>query len=358
MGMHQLPERLLNQPLWIENRADMPPGDVFGDPAFFWDPVSDDAFIYCTGADYRGRSVHTYRSSNLEHWRWVGYSTLVPPRRAAWAPEVYYLEGEEYPYVLFQSIANGCGPTDSHKGHRILRFHAQSPEGPFTASGHQLSPEGLTFAIDFNARQNSNGNWRVGFAQNFQDDDPTGTGLVWAMANRNLTALITEPEVLFRADSDWQTYEYDRDASDIEGEVTGTVTGKIPRWVCVEGVWQGLWGVEQVLSDIAWDEFVFYSGGCFRVGQFYAVGILAQTVTGKWENLSRDIETDLFFAKPQPEKGLHNIGHQTGFLGSDDMAYACLTARMGVDREREILLRPIVTTNWGGYKNVPYCLPL
>lgn len=347
MAVHQIPEHVYNRPLPITNKSEMPKGDKQGDPFAFRDPVSGLYYIYCTGENEKtGQACPVYRSEDLTSLEWVGYSLQSKPYVAHWAPAVYHIPELEYPYVMIYSHSSGWGHDGAHIDHALYRAHSKRPEGPFIPSGHQLTPASIDFAIDFDAFERPDGTWRCTFAIDFVDNDPIGTGVAMATANRDLTAFTSDITVLLRATREEHIYEENRCMP--WKKIPGIDWKKghvVKRWNTVEG------------SSNLSENYIACSGGSYHPGKRYFVDIVSKDASGEWINITD--RTGQYFLVPNPAKGLFNIGHNSWTIGPDGAPYVVYHGRFGDPHaERTIAITPLLHKDIGEFTAVPYGMPL
>lgn len=87
-----------------------------------------------------------------------------------WAPEVAYRRGA---WWMYYSVGHGIN------GHHLRVAHATDPTGPFTDTGHNLTPT-EAFAIDAHPFRDDDGRWYLYFARDVLDDPRPGTHLAVA----------------------------------------------------------------------------------------------------------------------------------------------------------------------------------
>ena len=327
-----LPPSAFYRPLCPEDRDQ-------GDPYLL--PVPPDAarrfayYVYVTGHDEAaGRAFPVYGSDDLLHWRPLGGALVADLTRAHWAPCVRYVPGLARPFVMLYSRAIGLGE-EAHIGHKLRRADSASPEGPFVDSGHVLTPD-LDFAIDPDVYRLRDGALRLAFATDFVDDPPLGTGLVEARISEDLTEILSPPEVLARAQYDWQVYNPARKLpwKSIPGVDWRTDT---VRWHTVEAPAGGL------VSPAGHDVYL-YSGGCFL--GYYAIGALVRDEHGNLVDVAGEDGTVVL--RPRPEAGFFAPGHCCWFTGPDGQPYLMFHARYGApDALRQMSLAPLHWTDQG-----------
>lgn len=319
-------ETLLPRPLIPEDRDQ-------GDPYALEVPAAAGArfryYAYITGgATPEGTAFPVYASDDLITWQSLGDSLHVSGDGAHWAPCVRYIPECERPYVMLYSRALGQGE-QGHVGHTIYRADSERPEGPFTDSGHVLTPN-LDFAIDPDVYTLPDGTLKLAFAIDFIEDEPLGTGIVEAGITHDLTALTSPPRTLARASYDWQVYDPAR---------------SLP-WMAIPGVdwatdtvrWHTLEGPVGGLVNPNGDRVYLYSGGCFYA--FYAVGGLVERADNTLRDVS-DSQQHLVIG-PDPERGFYGPGHCSLVHDPSGRPHLLLHARFGApDAPRQMCLVPL-----------------
>ena len=301
-------------------------------------------YVYVTGEDpVAGRAFPAYGSDDLVSWMPLGAVLEADVTKSHWAPCVTYVPGLERPFVVLYSHGIGLGE-QGHIGHAIRRADAASPEGPFVASGHVLTPV-LDFAIDPDVYRRQDGGLYLAFAMDFSEDAPLGTGIVEAPVAEDLTRLLGPPRLLARAGHDWHVYDPARKLpwktiSGVNWE-TDTV-----RWHTVEAPVGGL-------VSPGGREVYLYSGGCFFA--YYAVGALARDEAGALTDVSKDEQSIVL--GPHTERRLFAPGHCSylrledgGLLGnaSPTGEYLLFHARFGSpEAPRQMALAPLRWTSDG-----------
>lgn len=327
-----------HRPLYPEDRDQ-------GDPYLLSVPPEAGArfryYVYVTGeVSQTGTAFPVYWSNDLLRWEPLGGALVADVTRSHWAPCVRCVPGLDRPFVMLYSHGLGLGE-EAHIGHAIRRADSTSPEGPFVDSGHVLTSE-LDFAIDPDVYRMRDGSLRLGFATDFVDGDPLGTGIVEAAVSEDLTRLLGPYEVLARASHAWQVYDPAR---------------KMP-WKTIPGVdwatdtvrWHTLEAPSGRLVSPTGHDVYLYSGGCFF--DFYAVGAVVKYDTGRTVDVS-DGEGHIVLA-PQPEQGFFAPGHCCWFAGPDGRHYIMFHARYGSpEAPRQMSLAPLRWNEDG----LPYCPP-
>ena len=255
-------------------------------------------------------------SDDLVNWRALGPSLdQDATRRAYWAPCVRYVPGLARPYVMLYSRSIGIGE-DAHIGHTIRRADSAHPEGPFTDSGHVLTPD-ADFAIDADVYEGADGTLRMAYATDFVDNPPLGTGIVEVKVSADLTTVLTPAAVLARPSEPWHLYDAARRMpwKEIPGVDWRTDT---VRWSTIEAPVGGL-------RNPAGRRVHLYSGGCYF--GFYAVGALVEADNGRLINVTRNDRH--FVLRPWPERGFHAPGHCAWFRTADGRDWLITHGRYG-----------------------------
>ncbi len=153
-------------------------------------------WAYCTGFDSDAGCFGILRSQDLIHWQRVGCAMqpLAGDFDKYWAPEVTYDNGVFY---LYYSVGD-----EENMGIRVAV--AGRPEGPFVATGRQLTSE--QFAIDPHVFLDDTGTRYLFYATDFLEHSHIGTGTV---VDRMLDPYTLEgrPRPVTRAGYDWQVYD-------------------------------------------------------------------------------------------------------------------------------------------------------
>ena len=167
-----------------------------------------------------------------------------------WAPEVAHADGR---WWMFYSVGHDIA------GHHIRVAVADSPLGPFSDLGANLTPDEL-FAIDPHPFQDADGGWYLFFARDVVDADRPGTHLAVAPIE-GMSRLGPIVEVL-KPYADWQMYERSRE-----------IHGAIYDWHTLEG--------PSVVRRRG-RYWMTYSGGAWT-GEGYAVAwAVAESPLGPW----------------------------------------------------------------------------
>ncbi|MGC4154711.1 MAG: glycoside hydrolase family 43 protein [Propionicimonas sp.] len=140
-------------------------------------------------------------SPDLTHWETAGYVlNRLPPTAGDqyWAPEVVQRDGV---WWLYYSVGHGID------GHQLRVARADSPLGPFTDTGTDLTPD-ETFAIDAHPFSDVDGRWYLYLAHDVLDHPRPGTHL--AVAPLDEPSRIGEIIPVLAPNADWQIYQRDR----------------------------------------------------------------------------------------------------------------------------------------------------
>ena len=257
-----------------------------------------------------------FASDDMVTWHALGPSLAGDATaRAYWAPCVRYVAGLDRPFVMLFSRSIGVGEK-AHIGHTIRRADSDRPEGPFTDSGHVLTPD-TDFAIDADVYRAPDGSLRLAYATDFVDRPPLGTGIVEVSVTEDLTRVLGCPALLARPSERWHLFDRARRMpwKDIPGVDWRTDTVE---WSTIEAPVGGL-------VNPRGRRVYLYSGGCYF--GFYAVGALVETDDGTLENVTRN--DDQFVLRAHPERGFHAPGHCAWFRMPDGREYLITHARYG-----------------------------
>lgn len=310
-------------------------------------PAAYRYYVYVTRdetSDGRGGTASagafpTFGSDDLATWHPLG-PTLDgdATRHAFWAPCVRYVPGLARPYVMLYSHGVGIGE-QAHIGHQVRRADAERPEGPFTDSGHVLTPD-TDFAIDADVYTAPDGSLRMAYATDFVDGEPYGTGIVEVTVSGDLTRVLSSPALLARPSEDWHLFDAARRMpwKRIPGVDWRTDT---VRWSTVEGPAGGL-------VNPKGRRVVLYSGGCYF--GFYAVGALVEDDAGRMVNVTADGRG--FVLRSMPEHGIHAPGHCAWFRTPDGGDWIVTHARFG--SETAPRNATLVELRWDE-DGLPYC---
>ena len=282
-----------------------------------------------------------FASDDLATWTALGPALDGDATRYAfWAPCVRYVPGLPRPYVMLYSHGAGLGE-QAHIGHQIRRADAERPEGPFTDTGHILTPD-ADFAIDADVYPAPDGTLRMAYAADFTDAEPYGTGIVEVAVSEDLTRVLSEPTVLARPSEEWHLFDAARRMpwKQIPGVDWGAAT---VRWNTVEAPVGGL-------INPRGRRVYLYSGGCYF--GFYAVGALVEDEHGALVNVTRGDRG--WVLRSTPEHGIYAPGHCAWFRTADGRDWIITHARFGSpDAPRNATIVELLWDDDG----LPYCPP-
>ena len=204
------------------------------------------------------------RSTDLQHWEEIG-PILEPPVEeqggSFWAPEVAYHEGTFYLY--YHASGNG-------QGFRIRVATSQTPTGPYVDTGTRMTDVAVNpFAIDSTTFCDDDGQWYLFYATDFLDADTDtfrGTALVCDRL-QSMTELAGQPQVVMRAHWPWQIYERDR-----------LMGRKVADWYTLEG---------PCVVKRQGKYYCFYSGGNYQNDTYGVDYLVADQITGPWQEVGR-----------------------------------------------------------------------
>lgn len=209
---------------------------------------------YGTGSRAGGRVLEVLTSPDLVSWTSHGCVLEPLPARFGtdyWAPEVVEAEGR---FWMYYSVGHG------HVGHHLRVAVADSPLGPFTDSGVDLTPD-ERFAIDPHPFRDVDGRWYLFHARDVLDAERVGTHL--AVAELTTMTLLAGPgRSVLVPSGDWQIYERQR-----------PMYGQVHDWHTLEG---------PVVRRRGDAYYLLYSGGSF-LGEGYGVAwARAASPRGPW----------------------------------------------------------------------------
>jgi beta-xylosidase len=228
-------------------------------PGYFADPFvwRHDGIYYAVGtgvAEAEGeagrRVFEMLQSPDLVSWSARGCAlAALPPDYgdSYWAPEVAYEDGLFY---MYYSVGRG------DKAHHIRVAASDLPEGPYSDLGVRITnPFECPFAIDASPFQDDDGQWYLFYARDFLDSDRPGTAVVVDRL-AGMTRLAGEPQIVVRAQQEWQRFVSDRimygavyDWHTIEGPCVCKHEG---RYYCFfsAGRWENeTYGVDYAVAD-------------------------------------------------------------------------------------------------------------
>jgi len=278
------------------------------EPLYFADPfvLKTDLGYFAYGTDgpdrptlhQTGREFPVLFSQDLVSWSKVGGALEVPPSdkddHGFWAPEVAFANGV---YTMFYSSGGVEG-----QGHQIQTAIAERASGPFVGMGAPIIPS-EPFSIDAHPFCDPlDGRWYLFFAKDFFDE-PVGTGIAAVPLSRDLSQIEDAPKAVFRAQSNWQVFQRDR-------EWYGRLW---PTWHCVEGpfvVYQ---------NERYW---MFYSGGNWHADEYGVGCAVAETVLGPYTDPRVKSGPSIL----RTANGLYGPGHNSVVVGPDGEDRICFHA--------------------------------
>jgi beta-xylosidase len=302
-------------------------------PGYFADPFvfrwRDDYYAYGTSgaleADATG-TVHAFkilRSRDLVTWSAAGVALGLSGEERAWgfwAPEVAQRDGK---FFLYYSRA----PAGADEKHRVRVATADQPTGPFVDQGEVMRDAG--FSIDAHPfRDPRDGEWYLFFARDYFDER-AGTGLAVTRLSSDLLRGIDEPQLVLRANADWQIYQRDR-----------TLYGR--RWAA----WHTVEGPCVVEHDGRY--YCFYSGGNWQTHEYGVSYAVAPHPLGPWVHAP---ENEPMVLRQKPGEVL-GPGHNSYIVAPDGHTELLVYHAWDVARSaRRMCIDPLVWT-----KNGPRCL--
>jgi len=180
-------------------------------PGYFADPFvlalpSGGYVAYGSGppaveAPFGARVFECLTSPDLRIWASAG---MVLDRLTAdagdeyWAPEVAHRDGV---WWLYYSVGHGID------GHHLRVARSESPTGPFTDTGVNLTPD-ERFAIDAHPFRDEDGLWYLFFARDVLDHARPGTHLAVAPLDEPTRIGAVLPAL--QPNADWQLYDRQR----------------------------------------------------------------------------------------------------------------------------------------------------
>jgi arabinan endo-1,5-alpha-L-arabinosidase len=299
-------------------------------PGYFADPfvlrVDGMYYAYGTGEKLElmrngeTRAFAVLRSRDLAKWEYVG-GALLPNAKtvghAFWAPEVAAINGR---YFLYYSSA----PAGHDELHRLHVAVSDDPVGPFVWAGPVL-PEEAGFCIDAHPfRDPSDGRWYLFYAKDFFEDR-TGTGLAVVPLSENMLCACGEPQVILRANADWQIYERNRSHYGKQWAAWHTVEGP-----CV------------VVHDGRY--YCFYSGGNWQTHDYGVSFAVADHPLGPWRHA--DESGPLVLRQKPPE--VFGPGHNSYTVAPDGRTELLVYHAWDAERTaRRMCIDPLIWTDAG-----------
>lgn len=219
---------------------------------YFADPFVlrlDDGYVAVgTAPAAPGNVFETLGSPDLRTWESHGPALQRLDDAAGdeyWAPELAF-DGEHY--WMYYSVGHGIS------GHHIRVARSDSPFGPFTDLGLNLTPD-EQFAIDPHPFRDDDGTWYLYFARDVLTGDRPGTHLAVSRLE-GMTALAAPATEVLAPSADWQIYARDRamygavyDWHTMEGPTVVRRNGRY--WLTYSGgSWEGTgYGVSWASAD-------------------------------------------------------------------------------------------------------------
>lgn len=267
-----------------------------------------------TGKNNLKQAVPMIKSKDLFHWSEVG-RVLIPPNDLIggcyWAPEVVFEKGLFYMYYH----PNGAG------GHHIRVAISNNPEGPYIDENLPLTDLKTTpFAIDSHAFKDSDGQWYLFYATDFQDEDETtfrGTALVMDRLI-DMVRLEGRPQTVMRAHWPWQLYKKYRD-----------MYGKGSDWYTLEG---------PTVIYRHGRYYCFYSGGCYQNDSYGVDYLVADKITGPWTEIGKEKGPQVVRTIPGKVIGPGHNSIVTSPDGKDFMVYHAWDEKM---EKRQMCVDPL-----------------
>ena len=225
---------------------------------YFADPFvlrwQDGYVAYGTGEQVDGRAFRVLTSPDLVTWTSVsGALTPLSPELGSdyWAPEVVQAQGR---WWMYYSVGHG------DHGHTLRVASADSPLGPFTDAGVDLTPE-ESFAIDPHPFRDVDGTWYLYYARDVLEAERVGTQLAVAELS-GMTTLAGPGQQVLAPSADWQIFERQR-----------AIYGQVYDWHTLEG---------PTVRRHGDTYYCLYSGGSY-LGEGYGVAwARAEHPLGPW----------------------------------------------------------------------------
>ena len=265
------------------------------------------------------------RSRDLQHWEPVGHLLEPPPEEKGgsfWAPEVHFDRGTFYLYYA----SNQGGKDD--KGFHLRVATSQTPEGPYVDTAHPLTDLSKNnFAIDSTAFRDDDGQWYLFYATDFYQSDATtfrGTALVVDKL-KSMTELAGEPQTVMRAHWSWQLYLHNR-----------LMGGKRADWYTLEG---------PAVIKHGGKYYCFYSGGNYANDTYGVDYLVADKITGPWEESGRYRGPQIMRTVPGKVTGPGHNGLVSSPDGKTD--YIIYHAWNKAMTRRQVWVDPITWTDHG-----------
>jgi arabinan endo-1,5-alpha-L-arabinosidase len=231
-------------------------------PGYFADPFvlgtesdTGPAYVaYGTGHVVDGRVFELLVSDDLVSWQPVGGALEpLPPEAGSdyWAPEVIADDGR---WWMYYSVGFG------DKGHTLRVAVAESPLGPFTDTGVDLTPS-ERFAIDPSPFRDVDGTIYLFYARDDIEGDRVGTMLAVDVLD-SMTALRGEPHGILRPSADWQIFKRER-----------AMYGGVYDWHTLEG---------PCVMRRQGRYWCLYSGGSWETSSYAVSYAMAESPLGPW----------------------------------------------------------------------------
>jgi arabinan endo-1,5-alpha-L-arabinosidase len=245
-----------------------------------------------TGPTVDGRIFPVLTSPDLVHWTSEG-GALAPLGTELgtdyWAPEMTLADGRCW---LYYSVGHG------HAGHHLRVAVADSPLGPFSDCGQNLTPD-ERFAIDPHPFTDADGSRYLYYARDVLEGPRVGTQLAVAPLV-GMTALAGPARQVLAASADWQIFERGR-----------SIYGHVYDWHTLEG---------PSVREHDGTYYCTYSGGSF-LGEGYAVAwARADHPLGPWTEPA-DGDNRLLATVPGHVRGPGHNSIVTTVGGTDMLVY-------------------------------------
>ncbi len=210
--------------------------------------------------------VPMMKSHDLQHWEELPRALIPAPEERGgefWAPEIAYENGLFYLYYH----SNG-----NKGGFHVRVGSSNTPQGPYIDNYPPLTDLAKTnhFAIDSTAFRDDDGQWYMFYATDFLDSDATtfrGTALVMDRMT-SMTQLAGNPQTVMRAHWQWQVYERNR-----------LMAGKRADWYTLEG---------PSVVKRGGKYYCFYSGGNYQNDTYGVDYLVAEKITGPWQEVGQE----------------------------------------------------------------------
>ena len=248
------------------------------------------------------------RSKDMQNWEFVG--GVLPKEgnpgfRRYWAPEIAEKDGKYYLYYSGDM--------------RMRTAVADAPTGPFKDLGRKLLPENFGFNIDGHPFKDPvSGKWYLYFAKKFRFGPKHGTGLAVVELSESMDSIVGPIHDITTGFRDWHRFGGRKNDHCVEG---ASVIHKDGKYWC------------------------FYSGGDWRTPTYGVGCLVADSITGPYEDvwsLERGSVVSTI------EDKLIGPGHTSVLLGPDKQTWFLVYHSWNKERtKRQMCLDPLLWTDQG-----------